>query len=259
MNAGFRFLASLFLCVLAAGCVTGPQRIADLTHSFGEDTLYWPTSERFRMEIVHQGVKPEGYYYEAGNFCASEHGGTHVDAPVHFVKGSRSVDQIPLEQLVGDGIVVDVSARCAMNRDYRIVVQDFLDWEEKNGVIPDESIVLLYTGFGKLWPDAEKYLGTARRGPEGVKELHFPGLDPAAAVWLVEQRHIKAVGLDTASIDYGQSTTFATHRTLAEREIPAFENLADLEQLPAKGFRVVALPMKIKKGSGAPLRIIALY
>ncbi|MDX1386909.1 MAG: cyclase family protein, partial [bacterium] len=128
----------------------------------------------------------------------------------------------------------------------------------KHGQIPPGSIVLLKTGYGKYWPDREKYMGTSERGKEAVKKLHFPGLHPGAARWLVENRNIKAVGIDTSSIDFGQSQNFLTHQTLFKSNVPAMENVASLEALPQRDFFVFALPMKIGGGSGAPLRIIAL-
>ena len=170
----------------------------------------------------------------------------------------QSVDEIPLEQLIGQGIKVDVSEKALKNIDYLISIEDLENWERSNGKIPENSIILFQTGFGKFYPDKEKYLGTAKRGPEAVKELHFPGLSAEAANWLIQNRKIKAVGLDTASIDYGQSTDFATHVALMTNNVPAFENVANLDQLPATGFQIIALPMKIKGGSGGPLRIIAI-
>ena len=118
--------------------------------------------------------------------------------------------------------------------------------------------MLIRTGFSRRWPDAARYLGTAERGPEAVVKLHFPGLHADAARWLVANRPIRAIGIDAASIDYGQSTLFESHRVLFEREIPAFENLTALDRLPAAGAFVTALPMKISGGSGAPLRAIAI-
>ena len=112
--------------------------------------------------------------------------------------------------------------------------------------------------WSKRWPDAARYLGTSVRGEDAVAQLHFPGLHPDAARWLVAERRIKAIGIDTASIDYGQSTAFESHRVLYERDIPAFENLTALDRLPERGAVVVALPMKIRGGSGAPLRAIAI-
>ena len=187
-----------------------------------------------------------------------EHGGTHIDAPVHFAKGGQTMDQIPLEHLVGVGILIDVSAKCSSDRDYRISIQDFEQWEQQHGTIEEGRIVLLHTGFAAFWTSRKDYLGTELRGAEGVSALHFPGLHPDAAAWLVRERRIRAVGIDTASIDYGQSTTFEAHVALLSQNVPVFENLAALSQLPDRGFEVIALPMKIAGGSGGPLRIIAV-
>lgn len=230
----------------------------DLTHDFSSDTVYWPTGEGFRLEKVFEGTTDKGYFYAANKYTAEEHGGTHIDAPEHFAKGKETVDEIPLEHLIGPAVVIDVSKKAASDRDYQVSVEDFTEWESVNGRIPAGSIVLLNTGYAKYWPDKVKYMGTDKKGPEAVKDLHFPGLDPAAAKWLTENRGISAVGLDTPSIDYGQSTLFESHRTLFEHNVPAFENVANLNRLPAKGALVVALPMKIKGGSGGPLRIVAL-
>jgi len=233
-------------------------RIVDLTYAFDANTVYWPTAEQFKLETDFEGVTDKGYFYSAYRYSAAEHGGTHLDSPVHFAKGHNSVDQIPLDRLIGTAIVIDVTKQCATNADYLIGVKDFEDWEKRNGRIANGTIVLLRTGFGKFYPDRKKYLGTEERGAEAVAKLHFPGLDAAAAKWLTQNRSIKAIGLDTASIDYGQSTLFESHRILFEKDIPAFENVANLEQLPVKGFTIIALPMKIKGGSGGPLRIVAI-
>src|ERR1700730_7635448 len=144
------------------------------------------------------------------------------------------------------------------NRDYQVSVADFEGWEARNGRIPDESIVLLQTGWAQFWSDRVKYLGTDKSGAEAVAELHFPGLAPEAARWLTENRKIKAIGLDTASIDYGQSQLFESHRILMGQDIPAFENVANLDRVSEKVAMVIAMPMKIRGGSGGPLRIVAL-
>lgn len=233
-------------------------RVVDLTYAFDSNSVYWPTAEQFKLETDFEGVTDKGYFYSAYRYSAAEHGGTHLDSPVHFAKGRASVDQLPLEQLMGAAIVINVTEQCAANPDYLVSVADFQNWERRNGRIPTGTIVLLRTGFGKYYPDAKNYLGTDERGAAAVAKLHFPGLDPAAARWLTENRSIKAIGLDTASIDRGQSTLFESHRVLFEKNVPAFENVANLDQLPVKGFTVIALPMKIKGGSGGPLRIVAL-
>jgi kynurenine formamidase len=229
----------------------------DLSHDFSSDTIYWVNAEPFTRTTVAEGKTDKGYYYSAYNYAAAEHGGTHIDAPVHFAEGAKSVDQLDVNQLIGPAVKVDVSAKAAGNRDYLITVDDIKAWESANGQFPEWCIVLFQTGFSKYWPDKKDYLGTDQRGDAAAKDLHFPGLDPQAAKWLVENRKIKAVGIDTASIDYGQSTTFDSHVALMTNNVPAFENVAGLDKLPAKGFHIIALPMNIKGGSGAPLRIVA--
>ncbi len=237
----------------------GNTQIVDLTHSFSEETVYWVTAKEFELEVVAKGQTDNGYYYSANNFATAEHGGTHIDAPIHFAEGRHTVEEIPLEKLIGEAIKVDVSKNALNNPDYLVSVEDFLEWEKKEGKqIPDGSIVLLHTGFASYYPDKVRYMGTSLRGFEAVKLLHFPGLDPEAATWLVKNRNIKSIGIDTPSIDYGQSKDFQSHVILLSENIPAFENLTNLDQLPSKGFEVVALPMKIKEGTGAPLRAVAI-
>jgi kynurenine formamidase len=229
----------------------------DLTHDFSADAIYWPTATPFSLEVVSAERTPAGYFYAANNFSAAEHGGTHLDAPIHFAEGRQSADQVPLERLVGPAAVVDVSARASADRDYRLDAAALEAWEAAHGAIGKQTIVLVRTGWSGRWPDKLRYLGTARTGPEAVAELHFPGIDSSAARWLAERR-VKAVGIDTPSIDYGQSSTFDSHRILFRDDIPAFENVARLDRLPATGAFVIALPMKIRGGSGGPLRIVAV-
>src|SRR4026207_1874118 len=165
----------------------------DLTHAFDANSVYWPTAEPFKLETDFEGVTDKGYFYSAYRYSAAEHGGTHLDSPVHFAKGRYTVDQLPLEQLMGDAIVIDVTAQCAKDPDYLVSVADFENWERRNGKIDTGVIVLLRTGFGKFYPDRKKYLGTEERGAKAVAKLHFPGLDPAAARWITQNRSIKAI------------------------------------------------------------------
>ena len=232
-------------------------RWIDLTHDFSTNTLYWPTAQGFTLEVEFHAHTDKGYFYSANRYRASEHGGTHIDAPIHFAENRRTLDQLTIDQLTGAAVVVDVSAKALKDADYQITEADMKAWEAVHGRIPNGAILLFNTGYARHWPDAKKYLGTDERGPGAVAKLHFPGLHPDGARWLLAERAIKAVGLDTASIDYGQSTVFETHRILFAQNIPAFENVAALDQLPAAGAYIVALPMKIKGGSGGPLRIVA--
>ena len=256
----------------AAGGIAGPaaqegtpervdlarDRLVDLSHAFNRRTIYWPTARRFTLTKVAEGETEGGWFYAANNFAAAEHGGTHLDAPIHFARGGDTADDVPLRRLAGPAVNVDVRAQAAANRDHLVSVADLTAWEARNGRIGRRSIVLLRTGWERRWPDAERYLGTARRGQAAVADLHFPGLSEEAARWLVQERAVKAVGIDTASIDRGQSTEFEAHRVLGAADVPVFENVASLDDLPADGFQVVALPMKIEGGSGGPLRALAV-
>jgi kynurenine formamidase len=230
-------------------------RLVDLTHDFDETTVYWPTARRFTLEATAHGPTPGGWWYAANDFCAAEHGGTHLDAPIHFARGGWTTEAIPLDRLRGPAAVVRATAGSEGDRDRLVTVRDLERDEAVHGPIPDGALVLLETGWARYWPDAARYLGTAVRGD--VAHLRFPGLAPEAARWLVTERRVRGVGIDTASIDRGRSTDFRAHRVLAAANVVVFENLANLGSLPARGAVVLALPMKIRGGSGGPLRAIA--
>ena len=218
---------------------------------------YWPTSpSKFVLEKLASGQTPGGYFYAANSLCTPEHGGTHLDAPVHFSERGRTVAEIPLEQLVAPAVVIDVSSKAAADRNYRLTAEDVRMFEKQYGAIARGSIVLLRTGWSRYWPDARKYLGDDT--PGDASKLSFPSYGVEAAKLLVEERGIAALGIDTASIDYGPSTDFLVHRIVGSSNVPGLENLTNLDQLPPRGALVVALPMKIEGGSGGPLRAIAL-
>ena len=251
-------IVALVLALPTVAAALPKGGIVDLSHPYDAQTIFWPTESGFVLENEHDGKTEKGYWYRSNKFSSPEHGGTHIDAPAHFAEKGLPVDEIPLDQLVGSAVVVDVSKQCMRDADYRVTVEDLAAFEKRHGEIPKHAIVLIRTGFAKYWPDRKKYLGTDERGAEAVAKLHFPGLGPEAAAWLVRERKIHAVGLDTASIDYGQSAGSETHVELMTHGVPALENLANLELLPPTGITVVALPMKIKGGSGGPLRAIAI-
>jgi kynurenine formamidase len=247
----------LVLCLLflVVGFARGAQPV-DLTYSFDEETIYWPTSKSFEWTLVQHGKTPGGYFYSSANYAANEHGGTHLDAPVHFHEGGASVEQIPVTKLMSPVAVVDVSAECARNPDYRVSADDLITWEKQHGRIPDGAIVLIRTGWGKYWPDKKRYLGTDK--PGDVAGLHFPGISREAAEFLVKQRNINGDGIDTASVDYGQSKDFIAHQILSAAGIYNLENVANLDRVPARGATLIALPMKTRGGTGAPVRIVAM-
>ena len=231
-------------------------RWIDLTHAFAESTIYWPTDTAgFQLEELAYGPTPGGWFYASYRFASTEHGGTHLDAPIHFAEGRRTNDEIPLSGLIGPAAVVDVTGRATP--DYLVSVDDLAAWEVAHGAIPNGGILLILTGWADRWNDRTAYLGTNLSGEAAVAELHFPGISAEAAQWLVDNRGIVAVGIDTPSMDRGQSADFRAHVTFYAENIAGFENVANLAALPATGSYVVALPMKIEGGSGGPLRIVA--
>ena len=262
----FVLAAALVAAVAATGGAKAPgsaspdlrtAKVVDLTHDFDSETLYWPTSPtKFELKTLTSGMTEGGWFYSANSFCAPEHGGTHLDAPIHFGRGQRTADQIPVRQLVAPAVLIDVTSAAAADRDYRLSVADVRAWEKVHGTIPGGAIVLLRTGWSKRWPDRKRYFGDDT--PGDASNLHFPSYGEEAVGLLVRERRVGAIGVDTASIDHGPSTTFPVHRLAAAANVPGLENLADLGSVPERGAWIVALPMKIAGGSGGPLRIIAL-
>jgi kynurenine formamidase len=232
-------------------------KVVDLTHPFDDKTIYWPTSpSAFEMKSLAHGPTPGGWFYASNSICTPEHGGTHLDAPLHFSQGGRPADQVPPRQLIAPAAVVDVSAKAAADPDYRLTVDDVKAWEKSHGAIAPGTIVLLRTGWSKRWPDKKAYLGDDT--PGDASKLHFPSYGAEAARYLVSERKVGAIGVDTASIDYGASKDFQVHRIASAANVPGLENVTELDAVPATGAWVVALPMKIAGGSGGPLRIVAI-
>jgi len=254
-----------FIALLLAGCASAPRppidlvnaNVIDLTYPFDKNTLYWPNSPSgFELKQLAFGKTPAGYFYASNSFCAPEHGGTHLDAPIHFAQGALTADQIPVRQLIAPAAVIDISAKAAADPDYRLTVADVADWEKRNGPVDPGMIVLLRTGWGARYPDRKKYFGDDT--PGATDKLHFPSYSEDSARYLVSNRRVAAIGVDTASIDFSQSKDFIVHQVAMGANVPGLENIANLDRLPERGAWVIALPMKIAGGSGAPLRIVAV-
>lgn len=242
----------------AAGLDLASARIVDLSYTYDEKTLYWPTSpSSFELTELARGPADGGYFYSAYSFCTPEHGGTHVDAPVHFSEAGRTAAEIPVRQLVAPGVVIDMSKQAAQDPDARLDLSAVQEWESRNGTIPEGAIVILRTGWGKRWSlGAKEFFGDDT--PGDASNLHFPGYGEEATRFLVEERKVGALGVDSASVDHGPSQDFPVHRIAAAHEIPNLENVAKTEDLPEKGFWIIALPIKIGSGSGGPVRIVAI-
>ncbi len=248
-----------------AGCTQAPppepsdpfagMQWIDLTHAYDAETIFWPTGKPFKHIQTSWGETEGGYFYSAYDFAVSEHAGTHIDAPIHFSAGGATVDEIPLNNLIGPAAVIDVVAQADADRDYLASVEDLSKYEAEYGQVTPDDVVLIRTGWSSRWPNTLEYMGDDR--PGHADALHFPGIAPELAEVLAH-RGVKAVGIDTASIDYGPSKDFRTHQILMGAGVTGLENLIGLDALPARGSWVLAMPMKIGAGSGAPARITAL-
>lgn len=245
------------LSVPTAQVVKG--KLLDMTFAYDDNTIYWPTAKSFHLEKLSWGISAGGYWYASNEYSASEHGGTHADAPIHFSKGGRTMDQVPLEEWIGPAAKIDVRAACDKNRNYLLTSADIEGWEKKFGRIPEGAWVIMNTGIdGKFYPDKKKVLGTDKRGEAALPELSFPGFSPAAVEFLLKNRNIRGIAIDTPSIDYGQSKDFKVHQLLCSANKLALENIAYLDQLPAAGATLYVIPMLIKDGTGAPARVYAI-
>ncbi len=233
--------------------------ILDMTYAYDRNSLYWPNAEPFQLTPESHGVTEGGYWYSANFFAASEHGGTHVDAPIHFAENGRSVDQVPLEEWIGPAVKIDVRQQCARDRDYLLSVEDITTWEKKYGRIPDGAWVIMYTGIGtQFYPDPVRVLGTDKKGQTALPELSFPSFSRESAEFLTQERDITGIAVDTPSIDYGKSQDFWVHRVICGADKLGVENIAGLDKLPETGATLYVIPMSIKGGSGAPARIFAI-
>ncbi len=232
-----------------------PASILDLTYDLGDSTPSWPGDEPFRRRVTFAGETEGGYWCATGAVQGSEHAGTHMDSPSHFVRGGLTIESIAPSQLIGPGVVVDVRGACAADPDYQMTTVDLANFERDHGRIPEGAILLVHTGWGQYWGDRQRFLGT--EDLEDAGQLHFPGISEEAARWLVSSRSLKGVGIDTMSLDHGPSRDFVVHRILYGAGLFGLENVACLEGMPPTGATVLVLPVKIKGATGAPARVVA--
>ena len=261
---GLMFLSCLLAVMVMAEAQTavhntfaeirdGSLKMVDLTHTIDEHSPYWP--EKTPGTPFHTSIaatyQQDGFF--ARNLVIPEHFGTHMDAPVHFDPKGETIAQIPLERFLSPAVMIDLSAAVKSDADYRVRALDFQNWVKLHGPIPPGALVLVRTGWGKRWPSQARYMNADSKGV-----LHFPGLSVEAARYLLEHAHPVGIGIDTASIDYGRSKDFPVHHLTLSAGLYHLENVANLGQLPPKGFFVIALPLKLGGGSGSPARVLAL-
>ncbi len=254
------YVTAMIMSASWSACVAADQSsILDMTYAFDGNTIYWPNASPFKLTTEYQGATERGYWYSANYYAASEHGGTHADAPVHFAKNGRTIDQVPLAEWIGQAVKIDVTQQCTRDQNYLLSVDDIKNWEKKYGRIPTGAWVIMYTGIGtQFYPNPKHVLGTNKKGLSALPELSFPGFSRESADFLTKERNIKGVAIDTPSIDYGKSQDFWVHRTICGANKLGLENIANLDKLPAKGAILYVIPMAIKGGSGAPARVFAI-
>lgn len=229
---------------------SGKTRVLDLSYAISDKLVPWPGDEKWFEAKVNATVEKNGYFTRS--FWMLEHYGTHLDAPAHFPPGKATVDQIPVKQLFGPAVVLDVRVEGAKDADFQLPARRIEEWEKQHGRIPAGAIVLLRTGWASRWPDAQKY-----RNQDAQGKMHFPGFSLEAAKLLIE-RKVSGLGCDTMSIDYGASGDFAVHHLALGAGLYHLENLADLSGLPETGAFLVVAPIKLEGGSGGPVRVFAL-
>jgi kynurenine formamidase len=232
------------------GVPSGKTPVLDLSYAINDKLVSWPGDEKFFEAKVNATIEKNGYFTRS--FWMLEHYGTHLDAPAHFPPGKTTVDQIPVKQLFGPAVVIDVRAESAKDADYQLAVARIEDWEKRHGRIPEGAIVLLRTGWASRWPDVQKY-----RNQDASGKMHFPGFSVEAAKLLIE-RKVSGLGCDTLSIDPGTSSDFAVHHVALGAGLYHLENLVGMSELPETGAFLIVAPIKLEGGSGGPARVFAL-
>jgi len=226
--------------------------VIDLTHAVSAEAPFWPGTERSPFTHDTLAAHPDGSPMMAA-YSVPEHFGTHFDAPVHGGEGLASVDQVPTGDLFGPAVVIDVTGQASSDEDYALTVDDIVAWESSHGRIPDGAIVLMRSGWPDRWDAGDSYYNQADDG-----QLHFPGFSPEAATFLVEERSIAGIGVDTGSVDPGAADGFPAHGIVNGSGRFHLENLADLSGLPASGAYLIVAPIKIQGGSGGQVRVFAV-
>ncbi len=234
-----------------------PDRIAfrtiiDLTHPLNEHCPNWEGSQESPFQASELGnIERDGYYSRV--FSTQEHYGTHLDAPAHFAAGAWTVDEIPADRLVRPLVVVNVQQRADDDPDYAVSVEDIAACERTHGAIPQGAVVIAYTGWDKRWAKQEDF-----RNEQADGVTHYPGFSLEVAEFLVGSRGVVGLGIDTMSVDIGATTTYPVHIFTSQHRIYHLENVANLAMVPPTGALIVVAPIKLEKGSGGQVRLLAL-
>ena len=229
------------------------SRIVNLSHPLHPAIPQWPGDPPVEFQPV-AALETDGYFLR--RFTMGEHSGTHANAPAAFYPGGIGIDAYPPAALVAPAVVIDARPAAAADPDYTLAVADLLAWERRQGPIPADSVVLLFTGWPDKWDNPAAYLGLTEPGVE-LAGRHFPGFGLATARWLLEQRDIAGIGIDTAGVDGGQDDSFAVNRLLLTQPRIVLENLGNLHPLPPVGVTLVIGVLPLVGGSGSPASVLA--
>jgi kynurenine formamidase len=225
-------------------------KVIDLSHVITTKIPLWPGDPKVVFKVVAT-MKKDGYYLRS--FTIGEHSATHMNAPNSFIAGNKqAITSYTPEQRVVPAVVIDVRSSCGANADYQLTEQDVLDWEAQYGQIAPGSFVIMLTGWEDKWNHPKAFINQDAKG-----NLHFPGFAGATSKWLVTDRQIAGVGIDTHGVDPGADTSYATNTEMAATHNIAIECMAHLDQLPPKGATLVLGALQLQHGSGTPLSIIA--
>jgi kynurenine formamidase len=227
------------------------SQVIHLSHIIDSNIPQWPGDPPVEIIPVAELAK-DGYYLR--QFSLGEHSATHINAPKSFDNSSISIDQYSPQSLIVPAVVIDIRPAVVVNSDYVLTITDVLTWEAQFGVIPTGSVVILYTGWQDKWLEPKRFFNQDAAG-----KMHFPGFGRDATQFLLQQRQIAGVGIDTHGIDSGQDTTFATNRLILSQPRIVLENLTNLNQLPAQGITLVIGVLRLRGGSGSPAAVMALF
>lgn len=246
----------MFGCFWLSQAMPLAQKMIDLTYVFDETTPHHPMHKPYQMTLLHnQTFRDTAVWLQLEDMFSATHAGTHMDAPAHFKKGGITMEQIDITRFVAPAAVIDITERASQDPNAEVTVGDLLAWEATTGQTLNGSIVLMRSGWGKKWTNSTEFYGTPIH--DDISELRFPGISPDAARWLIDNRNINGVGVDTLSFDRGQSDDFLSHVLLLGHGLFGLENVANMEELPIYGATLYVFPMKLGRASGAPTRIVA--
>ena len=234
--------------------VLAGRQFVDLTHAFHPGQPHFAAFPDEEREALFDREKGDGF--TAHRYSIVGQWGTHVDPPSHFIRGGRTLDQIPVEEMILPLVVLDISSRVAGDPDATPTLQDVQDWESRNGTITAGAFVALRTGWSSRWPDVE---AMANRDNAGIS--HTPGWSRDVLSFLVEQRDVAAIGHEQTDTDPGLATSrqdFSLETYVLDRDRWQIELLANLDGLPEAGAAVVATWAKPLGGSGFPARVFAI-